>query len=88
LRSCNVSSDELGGADYDRLWKRRSGGLQRTSVVNRYSFARMGHPGYRWLMRALRCAPDPREWLRRFHAPCFWKSLWAPMAARLDGRSA
>jgi len=48
----------------------------------------MGHPGYRWLMRALRRAPDPREWLRRFYAPRIWKSLWAPMAARLDGWSA
>jgi flavin-dependent dehydrogenase len=75
----------LSGADYDCLWKRRFGGLQRASVVNRYFFARMGHPGYRWLMRALRRAPEPRAWLRGFYAPSFWKSLWAPMAARLDG---
>ena len=76
----------LSGADYDRLWKRRFGGLQRTSVVNRYVFSRMGHPGYRWLMRALSRAPDPRDWLRRFYAPSFCKSLWAPLAARADGR--
>ena len=75
----------LSGADYDRLWKRRFGGLQRASVVNRYFFARMGHPGYRWLMRALRRARDPRDWLRGYYAPSFWKSLWAPAAARLDG---
>lgn len=75
----------LSGADYDRLWKRRFGGLQRASVVNRYFFSRMGHPGYRWLMRALRRAPDPRDWLRGFYAPSCWKSLWAPVAARLDG---
>ena len=75
----------LSGADYDHLWKRRFGGLQRASVVNRYFFARMGHPGYRWLMRALRGAADPRDWLRRFYAPSRWKSLSAPMAARLDG---
>jgi flavin-dependent dehydrogenase len=75
----------LSGADYDRLWKRRFGGLQRASVVNRYFFARMGHPGYRWLMRALRRAPCPRDWLRGFYAPSSWKSLWAPLAARLDG---
>jgi flavin-dependent dehydrogenase len=77
----------LSGADYDRLWKRRFGGLQRASVVNRYFFARMGHPGYRWLMRALRRAPDPRDWLRRFYAPSLCKSLWAPIAARIDGWS-
>jgi hypothetical protein len=75
----------LSGVDYDALWKRRFGGLQRASVVNRYFFARMGHPGYRWLMRALRRAPDPRDWLRGFYAPSFWKSVWAPVAAHLDG---
>jgi flavin-dependent dehydrogenase len=77
----------LSGADYDRLWKRRFGGLQRTSVVNRFFFSRMGHVGYRWLMRALDRAPDPREWLRRFYAPSSWKDLWAPVAARADGWS-
>jgi flavin-dependent dehydrogenase len=75
----------LSGADYDRLWKRRFGGLQRTSVVNRYFFARLGNPGYRWLMRALGRARDPRDWLRAYYAPSFWKSLWAPAAVRLDG---
>ncbi|HKF43429.1 MAG TPA: hypothetical protein VKG01_10030 [Thermoanaerobaculia bacterium] len=71
--------------DYDRLWKKRFGGLLRTSFVNRYFYGRMGHPGYRWLMRALRRAPDPREWLRRFYAPRFWKRLLSPLAARADG---
>ena len=75
----------LSGVDYDGLWKRRFGGLQRASVVNRFLFARMGHPGYRWLMRTLRRTPDPRGWLRGYYAPSPWKSLWAPMAARLDG---
>ena len=74
----------LGGCpgDYDRLWKERFGRLLSTSFVNRYFYSRMGHPGYRWLMRALRRARDPREWLRRFYAPRLWKSLWAPLAAR------
>jgi flavin-dependent dehydrogenase len=75
----------LSGANYDLLWKRRFGGLQRASFVNRYFFARMGHPGYRWLIHALHRAPDPREWLRGFYAPSSWKSFWAPAAARLDG---
>jgi hypothetical protein len=47
----------------------------------------MGHTGYRWLMRALRRAPDPREWLCRFYAPRFWKKLLSPLAARADGWS-
>ena len=85
LSGCLAARALLSGADYDRLWKKRFGGLQRSSVVNRYFFARMGHPGYRWLMRTLSRAPDPREWLRRFYAPRFWKSLWAPIAARADG---
>ena len=85
LSGCLAARSLLSGADYDRLWKERFGGLQRTSVVNRYFFARMGHPGYRWLMRALRRAPDPRQWLRRFYAPSGWKSFWAPLAARADG---
>ncbi len=85
LSGCLAARALLSGADYDRLWKRRFGGLQRTSVVNRFFFARMGHPGYRWLMRALSRAPDPREWLRRFYAPSRWKSAWAAVAARADG---
>ena len=85
LSGCLAARSLLSGTDYDRLWKRRFGGLQRASVVNRYFYSRMGHTGYRWLMRALRRAPDPREWLRRFYAPSLWKSLWAPIAARADG---
>jgi hypothetical protein len=73
--------------DYDRLWKERFGGLLRTSFVNRFFYSRMGHPGYRWLMRALRRAPDSRQWLCRFYAPRFWKKLFAPIAARADGWS-
>jgi flavin-dependent dehydrogenase len=46
----------LSGVDYDCLWKRRFGGLQRASVVNRYFFARMGHPAIGG-SRALRRAP-------------------------------
>ena len=87
LSGCLAARALLSGSDYDRLWKERFGGLQRTSVVNRYFFSRMGHPGYRWLMRALRRARDPRQWLRRFYAPSHWKSLWAPLAARADGWS-
>lgn len=87
LSGCFAARALLSGADYDRLWQNRFGGLQRASVVNRYFFSRMGHPGYRWLMRALRRASDPRQWLRRFYAPSAWKSLWAPIAARADGWS-
>lgn len=85
LSGCLAARSLLSGTDYDRLWKRRFGGLQKTSVVNRYFYSRMGHTGYRWLMRALREAPDPRDWLRRFYAPSLWKSLWAPIAAHADG---
>ena len=53
--------------------------------MNRFFFSRMGHVGYRWLMRTLARSPDPREWLRGFYAPSFWKNLWAPVAARADG---
>jgi flavin-dependent dehydrogenase len=70
---------------YDRLWKTRFGGLLRTSFVNRFFYSRMGHPGYRWLMRTLRRAPDPRQWLCRFYAPRFWKKLLSPLAVRADG---
>src|SRR5262249_62247832 len=71
--------------EYDRLWRERFGGLLRASFVNRFFYGRMGHPGYRWLMGRLRRAPDPREWLRRFYAPRFWKRLLSPLAARADG---
>ena len=71
--------------DYDALWRTRFGGLLKTSFVNRFFYARMGHPGYRWLMRALRRTRDPREWLRRFYAPRLWKRALFPLAARADG---
>ena len=90
LLSGHLAARALAGGhpeEYDRLWKKRFGGLLRTSFVNRFFYARMGHPGYRWLMRALRRAPDPREWLCRFYAPRFWKKLLSPLAARADGWS-
>lgn len=71
--------------DYDSLWRTRFGGLLRTSFVNRFFYARMGHRGYRWLMGALRRAPDPREWLRRFYGPRLWKRALFPVAAGMDG---
>ncbi|HKA36092.1 MAG TPA: hypothetical protein VKH43_04685 [Thermoanaerobaculia bacterium] len=88
LLSGHLAARALSGGrpeEYDRLWRERFGGLLRASFVNRFFYGRMGHPGYRWLMGRLRRAPDPREWLRRFYAPRFWKRALSPLACRADG---
>ncbi len=68
---------------YDRAWHERLGGILRTSLVNRWGFARMGDAGYNRLMRSISRMSDARRWLRRHYAPNFWKSLAFPLARRV-----
>ena len=67
---------------YERLWKKRLGGIMRTSIVNRYFYERLGDTGYNEFMRRIGRAEDAREWLRVHYAPSFWKSLWFPIARK------
>jgi flavin-dependent dehydrogenase len=64
---------------YDHAWRRRLGGLLRTSLVNRYAFSRMGDAGYTRLMRSIAAMADARRWLRRHYAPTLWKAFAFPL---------
>lgn len=68
---------------YDRAWRARLGGLLRTSLVNRYVFARIGDRGYVKLMRGIARTADARGWLRRHYAPSLMKLLLLPLARRV-----
>jgi flavin-dependent dehydrogenase len=68
---------------YDRAWRARLGGILRTSLVNRYAFARMGDRGYSKLMRSIARISDARHWLRRHYSPSLTKLLLLPLASRV-----
>ncbi|HEY7113618.1 MAG TPA: NAD(P)/FAD-dependent oxidoreductase [Thermoanaerobaculia bacterium] len=67
---------------YDGMWRRRLGAILRTSLVNRYMFARMGDRGYARLMRSIGRSRDARRWLRRHYASTLPKRLVFPVAQR------
>jgi flavin-dependent dehydrogenase len=67
---------------YDCAWRKRLGGLLRTSLVNRYAFARMGDRGYTRLMRSIARMRDARDWLFRHYSPSPAKLLLLPLARR------
>ena len=67
---------------YDDLVRDRIRGLQRTSVVTRYAYAKLGDRGYRTLAHRMERSSDPRGWLRRGYAPAWWKRLAFPFARR------
>ncbi len=68
--------------DYDRLWKRRLGGILRAGVVNRLLYATLAERGYAGLLWLLDRTPDPRAWLRRLYRPSLVTSLLYPLARR------
>jgi flavin-dependent dehydrogenase len=70
----------LSPESYDRAWKTRLGGLLRTSLVNRYWFAKMGDEGYAKLMRSIARVRDTRDWLFRHYSPSAVKRLLFPLA--------
>jgi len=65
---------------YDQAWRRRLGGVLKTSLVNRYAFARMGDRGYARLMRSIARMRDARRWLFRHYSPSVGKFLLYPLA--------
>jgi flavin-dependent dehydrogenase len=75
-----------GPEDYDRLWRRRLGGLLKTAVVNRYFYEKLGQRGYASLMRKIGASPDVRQWLREYYSSRATKSLFYPFARRRMAR--
>lgn len=72
--------------DFDRLWRRRLGGLLKTAVVNRYFYEKLGHRGYASLMRRINAASDVRHWLQEYYSSRTTKSLLYPLARRRIAR--
>src|SRR5262249_45257319 len=68
---------------YDSAWRARLGGLLRTSIVNRYAFARMGDRGYTRLMRGIARCRDARRWLADHYPPGWPKTMLLPIARRV-----
>ncbi|MDX1250668.1 MAG: NAD(P)-binding protein [Gammaproteobacteria bacterium] len=66
--------------DYERLWRRELGPMMKTSLVNRYFYARLGERGYVGLLRNISRAGDVRDWLRNYYAPSWLKTLWFQIA--------
>ncbi|MGH9318015.1 MAG: NAD(P)/FAD-dependent oxidoreductase [Thermoanaerobaculia bacterium] len=71
---------ERSPESYDRQWRARLGRQLRTSLVNRYAFARMGDRGYARLLRSMARKGDARKWLSRHYAPSLAKLLLLPLA--------
>ena len=67
---------------YDPAWRAGLGKLLRTSLVNRYAFARLGDRGYVQLMKSIARMSDARRWLWRHYAGTLAKSLLLPIARR------
>ncbi|HKB69473.1 MAG TPA: NAD(P)-binding protein [Thermoanaerobaculia bacterium] len=61
---------------YDRLWRRRLGGLIATSLANRRLFRWVGDAGYALMLRRM-ARQDGREFLGRLYAPSWWKRIFA-----------
>jgi flavin-dependent dehydrogenase len=73
-----IISQNVGS--YEHLWRERLGGYLQTSMVNRYLYEKLGNSGYRWLLRSMGRAKDPRDWLRKYYAPAPWKAALLPLA--------
>ena len=70
----------LEGGDYDVLWRREFGDLQRSGVVNRALFAAFGNRGYSWLLRRQEKSADARAFLSGFYRPTLARRLLHPWA--------
>ncbi|MFZ3071707.1 MAG: NAD(P)/FAD-dependent oxidoreductase [Thermodesulfobacteriota bacterium] len=68
------------GVDYASLLKKELLPMQRTSLVNRFLFERLGNKGYAYLVSAFDNA-NPVEKLRRHYNPSFLKTMLYPIAA-------
>ncbi len=70
-----------GGADYDRLWRRRLRGLMQVGLVNRSLYARLGDRGYATVLARYPARTELCSWMRRAYAPVLWKWLLYPLTS-------
>ncbi|HHH35902.1 MAG TPA: hypothetical protein ENK48_03620 [Gammaproteobacteria bacterium] len=69
-------------AAYDAWWRRRLGGMLNTALYNRLLYERGGHWAYRYLAWRVSVAGRPRDWLRRFYGPAWYKGAAARLLRR------
>ncbi len=72
----------IQGSDYDHLWKQHIAPRHHTSLVNRFLWEKLGHHGYRWVIRKLGSTPQLDTTLRQQVNPCAWKSALFPFVNR------
>lgn len=70
----------MDGGDYDTRWREALYPALQTSVVNRALYSSLGNRGYRWFLRRVSGAKDPRGFLRRQYGPSWLKRLLSPWA--------
>lgn len=75
---------QCGGSsgDYEQAWQHRLGGLNATSVFNRWLYTRIGDRGRRLVLKRALAGRDPRRMLRRIYAPRRWKTTLARYIAQ------
>lgn len=85
LTSGHLAGAALAAGDisaYEREAGRHLVPLARSSIVNRYLYAHLGHRGKSWFLRRLGAAADSRAWLGRRYGTQWWTSLLSPFAHR------
>jgi len=76
-----AGQSEAGGGRYDRHWQDSLGGLNASSLCNRWIYERLGDFGRKWVLRRAVAGRDPRRLLHKLYAPAQWKTAvagWLP----------
>lgn len=74
-----------GGNGYTDSWRKVLGGLNASSICNRWFYERLGDPGRRWVFRSAIAGHDPRRTLRKLYEPARWKTALAKWLTRTRG---
>ena len=77
---CLAARSIIEGLDYSALLKKELLPMQRTSLVNRFLFERLGNSGYALFIKRL-TDTDIVKALRKQYNPSLWKSLIYPYAS-------
>jgi len=67
---------------YERLVREHFSRRQKLAIVNRVLYQCFGDRGYRWLVRTLHGASDPRAWLHSFYGSGWMRLLAYPLVRR------
>jgi flavin-dependent dehydrogenase len=81
-----AGQSEAGGSRYNRSWRYSLGGLNASSLCNRWIYERLGDHGRKWVFRRAIAGRDPRGLLQKLYAPARWKTAaarWLPRARKL-----